>query len=70
MPIEIADKPDNIVCSHCKMETGLKPELLLDVPIVDDFNCPHCHKQIYSCRPEVKTYSYSYAGSNGVYDYD
>jgi hypothetical protein len=73
MPIEIGSqpaKPESIVCQHCKRETGRKPESLLNVPIVNDFDCPHCQKQVYSCRPEVKTYSYTYAGGAGYSDYD
>jgi transposase-like protein len=72
MPIEIEAtviQPASIVCPHCKQETGLTHERIFETSCDGDFNCPHCQKVVFSCKPEVKTYSYAYAGGS-AYDYD
>ena len=52
--------PESIVCPSCKEETGKKPADLLLEFIIRDFLCPMCGSVVFSCRPEVKTYSYVY----------
>ena len=56
-------KPVSIVCPSCKVETGKKSEELIGISLIRDFYCPHCDKLVFSCRPEIKTYSYN-IGSN------
>lgn len=72
MPIQTAGtvEPASIVCPHCKVETGLTRETVLETFVDGDFGCPHCQKVVFSAKPEVKTYSYSYAGGSNPYDYD
>ena len=65
MPITIEDtvEASSLICQKCKVETGLTRDFLLVNDIVNDFHCPSCNELIFSCKPEIRTYSYNYASS-------
>jgi transposase-like protein len=46
--------PKSLVCPHCKAETGVTKESVLDSgESLADFYCPHCQKLVFSCKPEI-----------------
>jgi DNA-directed RNA polymerase subunit RPC12/RpoP len=65
MPIDIGTTT-SLVCPTCKKETGMTRERLLRMAITEDFICPHCGKVVFSCKPVVEkfTYTYNYSGNN------
>ena len=66
MPVTKEKTPASLICPSCKEETGITREFVMTNLMSEDCYCPHCKKLVFSCRPEVSKYSYTYTGATGV----
>lgn len=56
----------SLICPSCKEETGITREFVMANLMSEDCYCPHCGKMVFSCRPEVAKYSYTYTGATNI----
>ena len=68
MPIDTGTAK-SLICPHCKTETGMTRERLLKIEIREDYICPHCGKVVFSCKPVIEKFNYTY-NYNNMGDYD
>ena len=67
MPIE-TNTATSLVCPNCKKETGVTKEFILDTTPLKDFYCPHCKKLVFSCKPVIEKFTYTYGEWSGCGD--